>query len=59
MNEQGKEIANRRPQSSGFVYTTNGVNHRISTRGPAANGLAAAASAVIGFIIGYIIYRKY
>ena len=59
MNEQGKEIANQRPQSSGFVYTTNGENHQISAKGPAANGLAVAASAIIGFIVGYFIKRKF
>ena len=55
MNDQRKKIAVRRPQDSGLVYTTNGRNHRIATKGDAANGLAVAASAIGAFIVGFLL----
>ena len=44
-----------RRQSDEIEINTNGRNHQVKAKGDAAKGLAAAASAVGGFIIGFLL----
>jgi len=42
-------------QSDEIEINTNGRNHQIKAKGDTAKGIAAAASAVGGFIIGLLL----
>ena len=55
MQEQDKSIEVRRRKDDKVVYSTDGKNHQVTVRGDAAKGVAAAASAAFGFIIGFIL----
>ena len=52
MNNEKEENANQQPEPDEFKYSTDGKNHKFEAKGDAAKGLAAAASAIVGFIIG-------
>ncbi|MDR1836457.1 MAG: hypothetical protein LBQ89_02255 [Treponema sp.] len=44
-----------RRQADEIVMNSDGKNHQIEAKGDAAKGLAAAASAVGGFVIGFLL----
>ena len=52
MSNEKEENANQQPEPDEFVYSTDGKSHKVEAKGDAAKGLAVAASAIGGFIIG-------
>lgn len=55
MANQETRIAKRPRQNDGIVYRTDGKNHQLSAKGDTAKGLAAAGSAIAGFVIGLLL----
>jgi len=58
MENKEKRIAKRRKQNDELVYTTDGSRHHVSAKGDTAKGLAAATSAIVGFIIGIFLASR-
>jgi len=58
MDSQEKRIAKRNKRSDEIAYRTDGTNHQISAKGDTAKGLAAAASAIFGFAIGFFLVSR-
>jgi len=54
MKEQDKSIAVSRHQTDKLAYRTNGQSHELEATGDIAKGFAVAASAVLGFLIGFL-----
>jgi hypothetical protein len=40
-------------------FGTDGKNHQVTLKGDAAKGLIAAASALFGFTVGFLLNRRY
>jgi len=59
MENREKRIAKRRKQNEELVYTTEGSKHHVSAKGDTAKGLAAASSAILGFVVGIFLASRY
>jgi len=59
MIEQERRIEKKQKRNEEIEYTTDGENHKFKAKGDTAKGLAVAASAITGFVIGYILMRRY
>jgi len=45
-------------QPDGIEISTDGRNHRVKASGNTAKGVAVAASAIVGFAVGFLLARR-
>ena len=54
-----KEIKESHHQSDEIEINRSGKTHQIKARGNAAKGLAASLSVLCGFIVGFLLIRRF
>ena len=58
MKEQNKSVELMPKQSGKLAYRTDGHNHEIIASEDIAKGITVAASAIFGFLAGYLATRN-
>jgi hypothetical protein len=54
-----KEIKENLHQSDEIEINSSGKSHQIKARGDSAKGLAASLSVLCGFIVGFLLIRRF